>query len=246
MKIELKILAACLMMCQMALAFNFGSYARTDNVTISGGSAVFEVLLWTSDSYNVSVRLYADSKPAGWNVAINPETLSINNNTGSEIMILNVSNFRKASLIRITATPGSYAVGDYDIKIIAEAKASSVGMASAQQRTFNMHAKLLPLPTTTIQPGSQSSPGAFFPSQNRTNKTATSIQGGPGNTSSQASQSSALFQDQENSKESQGAPTGMLISGAASDVLILFIFVVSIIILVACAIKIIKRIRGDY
>jgi hypothetical protein len=237
MRIVLKILAVCMVICQMAMAFNFGSYARDDNVTISGGSAVFDILLWTSESYNVSIRLYADSKPAGWNVAIIPQTLYISNNTGNELMILGGNVFRKASVIRITATPGSYAIGDYDIKIVAEAGSPSAWMASLQQRVFNLHAKLLPLTNTTVQTASQSS--SYFPSHPSNRSTTTAVQAPENGKIQNASGDSGLPRNRENESLSN-APTGMLISGEATDALMLFIFAVSIIILLACAAKVLK------
>jgi hypothetical protein len=123
----------------MASAFNFGTTVKTGDLNLTEKGGCFGILAWTSDETNVNAMFMAVEKPDGWRIEINPETISINRTSGSEIVMI-AGDYARATLIRVCVYPSPDSDGEYTIKLKASASSGSSEMQSTQERFFNLRA----------------------------------------------------------------------------------------------------------
>lgn len=123
-------------------AFNFGSLMKIGYSEVYDGRAVFEILLWTSDSEDVEARLFVESAPDKWKVEILSPNLTISRETGNE-MVVSGKEYVRASAVRIFAyPPAGEKPGEYQIRLRASAYRGSSEMQSNQERVFSLVASL--------------------------------------------------------------------------------------------------------
>ena len=131
---------AVLLIAGSASAFNLGSSIKQGNAEVVGDKAEFSILIWTSDTEPVIVRLALLEKPDKWVVSILPENLSITRDSGDE-MVAASGEYLGASLVKVVAyTPKGVAPGVYEIRIKASAFRGASEMQSGQERVFTLRA----------------------------------------------------------------------------------------------------------
>lgn len=135
--------AACsIVFISCSHAFNFGSVLKNGYSEVYEGKAAFQILLWTSDSESVDVRLFAEEIPVGWKLDIQKPNLSISKAIGDEIVVSG-GEYIRASVVKILAYPPSdEEPGEYQIRIRASAYRGSSEMHSNQERVFSLMASL--------------------------------------------------------------------------------------------------------
>jgi hypothetical protein len=120
----------------ISFAFNFGAVARNDIVAIEpGGVARFKFLLWTADEQHYGVKIYSQA-PDGWAVLIEPDSFTIDRNSGSEY-IYTAGNRISATPVSIAVIPNSTA-GEGNIIIRAVAGNGGDQLSFLQERYFNL------------------------------------------------------------------------------------------------------------
>ncbi len=114
---------------------NLGTLLKHDAATVSpGGSAVFEILLWSTDTEQFSVS-FDSSAPKGWSILFNPVNVSLPAAKSDQYM----GSVPAVSEKLFVVVPADAANGNYAVKVNAYAEGKGYPIPVSQGRSFDIN-----------------------------------------------------------------------------------------------------------